>query len=73
MSTAQALAQLRHSSGRGLHPCAANTLPLVPPRRLKLVARLIQSDRHARALEAASQLHTLQALEGALKLANQLR
>ncbi|GAB4823682.1 hypothetical protein N2152v2_010728 [Parachlorella kessleri] len=40
---------------------------------LKLFAKLIQSDRHARALEVASLLHGTHSLEGALKLANQLR
>eukprot|EP00887_Chlorella_sp_A99_P000454 scaffold17.g454.t1 len=40
---------------------------------VRLVQKLVAGDRHARALEVASQLHSMAALEGALKLASHHR
>jgi hypothetical protein len=40
---------------------------------LRLIQKLLGADKQARALEAASTLHNMPALEGALKLANHHR
>lgn len=54
--------------------CVSNGLQLEADRiSLRLIQKLLASDRTARALETASTLHNLPALEGALKLASHHR